>query len=238
MDHPQFRLAVDVCNATSDRLQRDVAQYFTDIIVSHDDDGTEDDDIQRAHDLIIQMNKSCPALLNNVVPQLEEELGVDNVLLRTIATKTLGAMFAENGGESLAKKYPATWKSWITRTRDKSPAVRVAFVEACKRLMIHYNVLSTEVERECRCMPVEDLDSKIDLVEAVQSKLLDGDEKVRAAACRIYAQLDYETALHHVSLDQLKQVSERIMDRKVGRPRTVISHPSDLNAQFTAVCTT
>lgn len=147
MDHPQFRLAVDVCNATSDRLQRDVAQYFTDVIVSHDDEDTETDDLQRAHDLIIQMNKSCPALLNNVVPQLEEELALDNVPLRTIATKTLGAMFAENGGEGLARKYPTTWKNWITRTRDKSPVVRVTFVEACKRLMVHYNSLSSEVER-------------------------------------------------------------------------------------------
>lgn len=45
--------------------------------------------------------------------------------------------------------------------------------------------------------------------------MLDGDDKVRAAVCKVYAHLDYETALHHVSVEQLKQLSERMLDRKV-----------------------
>lgn len=146
MDHPAYRLAVDVCKSTSDRLQGLVAQYFTDIIVQHDVDDDEKDDIKAAHELIIQLNRSCPALLNNVVPQLGEELGVDDVSFRTMATQTLGEMFSEIAGEELAKKYPATWKAWVTRTRDKSAAVRVAFIEASRRLLSHHNSLSSEIE--------------------------------------------------------------------------------------------
>jgi sister-chromatid-cohesion protein PDS5 len=46
-------------------------------------------------------------------------------------------------------------------------------------------------------------------------KLLDPDEKVRAAVCKVYSQLDYETVLHHVSEDQLRSIAGRGMDKKV-----------------------
>jgi len=48
----------------------------------------------------------------------------------------------------------------------------------------------------------------------MQRKLLDPDDKVRAAVCRVYSQLDYETALHHVSEGQLRAVAGRGMDKK------------------------
>lgn len=46
-------------------------------------------------------------------------------------------------------------------------------------------------------------------------KLCDPDDKVRAAACKLYGSLDYETALHYVSESQLRALGERIMDKKV-----------------------
>ena len=49
----------------------------------------------------------------------------------------------------------------------------------------------------------------------MQSKLLDPDEKVRSAVCKLYGQIDYETALHHVSEKQLRAVTARGMDKKV-----------------------
>ncbi|KAG8216411.1 hypothetical protein J3R82DRAFT_6516 [Butyriboletus roseoflavus] len=48
----------------------------------------------------------------------------------------------------------------------------------------------------------------------LQLKLLDPDEKVRAAVCKVYSQLDYETALHYVSEAQLRAVAGRGMDKK------------------------
>lgn len=45
--------------------------------------------------------------------------------------------------------------------------------------------------------------------------MLDPDEKVRAAACRIYSQMDYETALHYVTLEQLRDLAERTRDKRV-----------------------
>ena len=134
MDNPAYRLAVQVCNATADKLQRHVCQYFTDIIVQHSRE-EEYDEIRTAHDLIKRLNRTSPTLLHNVVPQLEEELRVEDVQLRTLATQVLGEMLADKGGADLVRKYPTTWQVWLLRRNDKSAAVRLAMVEAAKGLI-------------------------------------------------------------------------------------------------------
>ena len=53
------------------------------------------------------------------------------------------------------------------------------------------------------------------LAEMLNAKVMDPDEKVRAAACKLYSQLDYEAALHHVSEAQLRAVAGRGKDKKV-----------------------
>ena len=139
MDQPAYRLAVQVCNATADKLQRHVCQYFTDIIVEHSpDDDVEE--VQTAHDLIKRLNTSCQGLLHNVIPQLEEELRVLNVEIRVMATHTLGDMFADKGGGDLVRKYPTTWATWLGRARDTAAAVRQAFVESAKGVLINMNL--------------------------------------------------------------------------------------------------
>ncbi|KAG8906739.1 hypothetical protein FRB99_006230 [Tulasnella sp. 403] len=193
---PPQRLAVEVCTRTSERLQRSVCQYFTDVILQNDDD----DDIERirvAHDLVKSLNRECPALLLNVVPQLEEELRVDRLQMRCLATQALGEMFGDpRNGVELARKYHSAWQVWLQRRNDKAPPVRLAFVESTKGLIVNHAEFRAEIE------------------EALLSKLMDPDEKVRAATCRVYSQLDYETALHHVSSKQLKEVATRCMDKK------------------------
>lgn len=136
MDNPAYRLAVQVCNATADKLQRHVCQYFTDIIVQHSRE-EEYDEIRTAHDLIKRLNRTSPTLLHNVVPQLEEELRVEDVQLRTLATQVLGEMLADKGGADLVRKYPTTWQVWLLRRNDKSAAVRLAMVEAAKGLIVN-----------------------------------------------------------------------------------------------------
>ncbi|KAI0251942.1 armadillo-type protein [Lactifluus subvellereus] len=195
LDNPAFRLAVQVCNSTSDRLQRHVCQYFTEIIVQHAPD-EELDDIRKAHELVKQLNKFCSPLLHLVMPQLEEELRVEDLALRTMATQVLGEMFADKGGADLVRKYPTTWSLWNLRRNDKSSAVRLAFVEAAHRLLVGLPEQRDFVE------------------ETLSAKLLDPDEKVRAAVCKLYSQLDYETALHHVSELQLRRVADRGLDKK------------------------
>ncbi|KAL0958138.1 hypothetical protein HGRIS_000306 [Hohenbuehelia grisea] len=235
LDQPGYRLAVTICSATADRLQRHVSQYFTDIIVNHspenDPDADEDDDdhfaaVRTAHDLIARIHRACPALLHSVVPQLEEELRVEDATLRGLATQTLGDMYAgiasgsgpasedsasgkgkevapdameataHAHAQDLVKKYPTTWNLWLSRRNDRVAAVRLRFVEAAGHLIHALPEFKQAVE------------------DALHHKLLDPDEKVRAAVCRAYSRLNYEDALHHVSTTQLRAVAGRGLDRK------------------------
>ncbi|KAH0834786.1 hypothetical protein J3R83DRAFT_10387 [Lanmaoa asiatica] len=83
------------------------------------------DEIRTAHDLVKQLSKSCPSLLHSVIPQLEEELRVDQVQVRLIVTQALGEMFADKGGSDLIRKYPTTWNVWLMRKNDKAAGLKL-----------------------------------------------------------------------------------------------------------------
>ncbi|KZO98450.1 hypothetical protein CALVIDRAFT_495831 [Calocera viscosa TUFC12733] len=193
-----LRLAVAVCNEGAEKLQRYVSQYFTDIILQHSR-GEDLEDLRAAHNLIKQLNRDCPTLLLNVIPQLEEELRVDEIDIRLMATETLGTMFGEKttlGSGELAKKYPSTWRTWLLRQNDKAVAARVALLDAISSLLLNHPEQRGEAE------------------DILRRKLLDPDEKVRVAACKVCSRLDYEAVLQHISVDTLKVIGGRTLDKK------------------------
>lgn len=49
-----------------------------------------------------------------------------------------------------------------------------------------------------------------EMVDRVQ----DAEEKVRAALCHVFGQLDYETALHHIDVETLRAIGGRVSDKK------------------------
>ncbi|KAF4563796.1 hypothetical protein EYR36_003038 [Pleurotus pulmonarius] len=202
LDQAAYRTAVQLCNSTADKLQRHVSQYFTDIIVSessmHATSPEDFNEIRTAHELIKRLHRSCPALLHSVIPQLEEELRVEEVQLRGIATQVLGEMYGSPGGHGydLVKNYPTTWNEWLKRRNDKNASVRLKFAETAGALIGNLPQVKDAIE------------------DALNSKLFDPDEKIRGAVCKLYSQLDYETALHHVSDEQLKVIAGRGMDKK------------------------
>lgn len=194
-------MAVTVCNAAADRLQRHVAQYFGDLLTSSPDEEDEDASTASsatAHDLVKRLHRACPSVLHSVIPLLEAELRADNLPPRLIATQTLGEMYAaEKGGPELVKKYPATWTTWLNRRADVAVQVRLKCIEAVPPLLTN--------------MP----EAREALEELLKSKIYDPDEKVRAATCKVFSHLDYEGALHHVSEDLLKELAGRGLDKKV-----------------------
>jgi sister-chromatid-cohesion protein PDS5 len=150
---PSYLLAATVCNASSDRLQRYVSQYFTDIFTSSSEqlaaEGELDlDELEKAHDLIKELNRVVPGVLLNVIPQLEAELQAEHVGTRTLAIKSLGKMFAEASGtvDHLAKRFPAAWRSWLGRSKDKVTAVRVAMIEQLKDIWTAHGDLSDAIQ--------------------------------------------------------------------------------------------
>ncbi|KAG8711503.1 hypothetical protein FRC11_002628, partial [Ceratobasidium sp. 423] len=201
-DSPAYRLSIGVCTRTADKLQRHVAQYFGDLLLQHTpDDQTsmpaEDvEELRTAHELVQRLAQAVAPLLLNVVPQLEEELRVTDQTIRSIATQTLGAIFGDSNGAKLARTYPSTWSQWLLRRNDRVAAVRVLFVECSKDILLHHAELKGDME------------------EALKGKFTDPDDKVRAAVCKLFSQIDYEAALHHVTKSQLEELAGRCLDRK------------------------
>ncbi|PPQ74839.1 hypothetical protein CVT26_005219 [Gymnopilus dilepis] len=210
-EHPGYRLAVQVCNLAADKLQRNVCQYFGDLLTSSshasssrarsvtpdEKDHKEDEEhLRTSHDLIKRLHHACPGVLHSVIPILETELKADELTPRLMATQTLGEMYADKGGPDLVRKYPTTWTTWVNRKQDKHVQVRLKCVETIAPLLVN--------------LP-EQRDTLDDLLMA---KLYDPDERVRAAVCKVYSQLDYEAALHHVPVDTLKAVAGRGLDKK------------------------
>jgi sister-chromatid-cohesion protein PDS5 len=172
-----------------------LVQYFTDIIIQTSAD-EELDDLRAAHDLIRQLNRAAPGLLANIVPQLEEQLRVETLALRVMATQTLGGMFADKNGPSLVEKHSNTWTTWTHRRNDKAPNVRIALIELVPEVLMAHPTLRKE------------------LAETLDLKLEDPDDRVRVAVCKAYARLDYESLLHTVDIAHLKRLAERIKDKK------------------------
>lgn len=199
------RLTVEVCSNTKDRLQKNVAQYFNEVMISasqQDDQDERIESLNTAHSLIVQINRVVPSLLLNVIPQLEEELRAEDVQLRILATRVLGQMFAEKpsstAGETsdLARRYAGTWRAWLGRANDKSSSLRVVWAESTKPLLVHHPEL------------------RHDLTPIIENKLLEPDERVRAATAKMLGSLDYETALHHVAKSTLLKLADRCKDKK------------------------
>ncbi|KAJ3090605.1 hypothetical protein HK102_003231 [Quaeritorhiza haematococci] len=166
-----YQLAVDLCNAATDKLQRYVCQYFGDIIaeagrsVAEEGSDNSDDDsdaggagrgafagfeeFKSAHDLILEINKTAPGVLLNVIPQLEEELKVETTSIRQLSTQVLGTMFSQPfSGSKLAFTYPQVWKTWQDRRNDKHAPIRITWVEFCSDFFKHQPQLSHDISGE------------------------------------------------------------------------------------------
>ncbi|KAJ2018891.1 Sister chromatid cohesion protein pds5 [Coemansia sp. S16] len=219
-DNPAtHQLASDLANATADILQKYIYQYFNDVIVSaaqqrvgqrqQEADGQQQrarggaaagndslDDLKSAHYLILELNKSAPGTLLNVVPQLEEELGVDDVDIRILATGVLGEMFAEKGF-TLAKRYESTWKTWKGRRADTSAVVRIQWIEHAVSLYQHQPQLSRELN------------------DYIVEKLCDVDDKVRQVACHSLGLLEMSAPVQAaIGENVVRALGDRCKDRK------------------------
>ncbi|KAK3380003.1 putative SPO76 protein [Lasiosphaeria ovina] len=115
-----YQMAKSLCQQYPEKMARFVSQYFSDVIVDstgfagrpngnkdgEDSDGDEGPtgpsesdlrELKKAHNLIREVWKAAPMILQNVVPQIDAELSADNVHLRQLATETLGDMISGIG---------------------------------------------------------------------------------------------------------------------------------------------
>ena len=128
---PGYNMAVNVCNSHPDKMGRYITQYFSQVIVNASGAGsgmpstktklkgkgkgveeaedeemvgpteTELKELQKAHRLARELWRATPDVLQNIVPQIEAELGAENEDIRLLATETIGDMVAGIGAAGL-----------------------------------------------------------------------------------------------------------------------------------------
>ena len=123
---PAYNMAKTVCNSCPEKMAREVSQYFTEVIAGastssgvHEkscrknsddrddlDAGPDEDDMKeldKAHNLLRELWRACPMILQNVVPQLEAELSAEKAELRLLATETFGDIISGIGVAGLPR---------------------------------------------------------------------------------------------------------------------------------------
>jgi sister chromatid cohesion protein PDS5 len=155
---------------------------------------SDQEDFQIHHSLILQIFYNVPALLLNVIPQLEEELKVENVMIRSCATKTLGKMFARKGVQYV-DAYQSVFKSWCDRRNDKTAQIRLEWVHIAGEILKNQPEMINTLET------------------FLKSKLHDPEDKVRVGALSAIGIVcsDHPDLLHETTL---QEVASRCRDKK------------------------
>ncbi|PKS09984.1 hypothetical protein jhhlp_004608 [Lomentospora prolificans] len=268
---PAYVMAKMICTYNPEKMARYVSQYFSDVIMDASSfatrgnghkQGDEEEEavpsgpteadlknLSQAHLLIRELWRAAPAVLQNVIPQVEAELSADDIHLRQIATETFGDMISGIGAagppppptydpcqypplrfneessapvydnvlttpmcsQSFAQTYSSTYSGFLGRKKDKVPQIRAAWTTAAGY------ILSTEAggiglsrEEQSR------------LVDALNEKLNDADEKVRLAAVKAIELFSYRDVVTKLGLkggankegSVLASLADRCRDKK------------------------
>ena len=184
---------------------------------SGDEEGvgpTEEDlkELRKAHQLIRELWRASPAVLQNVTPQLELELSAENIQLRYLATETFGDIISGIGAAGLPpppimnpSAYPPITLADVTETQSAPnlltkpssplhfprahPAAYASFLRRQKdRSPLIRSVWTTAIGRilstSAGGVGLSQHEEET-LIEALAQMMADADEKVRIAAIKV-----------------------------------------------------
>jgi sister-chromatid-cohesion protein PDS5 len=183
-------------------------------------------ELRQMHETLCLLFKQAPEMLLNVIPHFAEVLQGGSLILRLLATQTLGSIFgspassliASAGHQTIAETYHSTWQIWAARRADKSVGIRVAWVDSASQVLVHQPELRETVEGmwcSFRSFSLADRPVLHLMKAALVEKLTDVEDKVRAAACKAFGSLDYEIAAQHIKAETLRLLADRLKDKRV-----------------------
>ncbi|XP_077248838.1 ARM repeat superfamily protein isoform X2 [Tasmannia lanceolata] len=190
-----YRLAVSVIQNCTEKLQPFVRGFLTSSILDQDVTGSELK--ESYHEIIFEIFQYAPKMLADVLPNLTHELLTDQVDVRIKAVHLVGKIFALSG-RHLGHEYRQLFVEFLKRFSDKSVEVRVSSLGCAKAFLIAHPSGTESIE----------------VLTALEGRLLDFDEKVRAQAVDVICELaKYNPKF--IRSDLILQVTERLRDKKV-----------------------
>ncbi|APA14981.1 hypothetical protein SS1G_13681 [Sclerotinia sclerotiorum 1980 UF-70] len=232
-----YNMAKTICNDCSDKMSRYVSQYFNDVMMEvstsggkanghrkDDADSDEDDaptgptdsdlkELNKAHRLLRELWRASPAVLQNVIPQVEAELSAENIQLRMLATETLGDIISGIGAAGpppLPNMDPAAYPPVRLDDYPVTPITSILIKPSSPQSFsqTHPSVWHSFIGRKNDKSPVIrsawttaigrilvtqaggiglNREDEVALVKSLAEKLNDPDEKVRVAAVKAVA---------------------------------------------------
>lgn len=184
-----FTFSLSVCEGNVDKMSRQVAQVFSEMLdesAKSTDDGDIDynasyQTLEKIHTWSIHIWKHVPDLLGSVMGLIGDELNSDSENIRVLATTTIGSMIAassatENNAVHFLTAHRSAWTNWLKKYSDVSPMVRSKWAEQVPAIVVSQSTAS-EVTRE--------------LGLGLSKCLKDSNERVRFASTKAYELLPF-----------------------------------------------
>ncbi|CAA6670696.1 unnamed protein product [Spirodela intermedia] len=149
------------------------------------------------HEVIYDIYRCAPQILDGVVPYITGELLTDQLDVRLKAVKLLGELFSSTE-HPISESFRPLFSEFLKRLTDRVVEVRVSVIEHVKNFLI-LNPSRPEAP---------------DIISALCDRLLDYDEQVRE---KVVAAM-YDIASHEltsISSQTSKQVAERLRDKSL-----------------------
>ncbi|KAM7514857.1 hypothetical protein LguiA_004440 [Lonicera macranthoides] len=190
-----FRLAVSVIQNCSEYLEASVCGFLTSCILNIDAIDSELREFY--HEIIFEIYQCAPQMLIAVIPNLTKELLTDQVDVRIKAINLIGRLFTLPGRHT-AQQYSNLFMEFINRFSDKSAEVRSSALLCAKSFYLTHPSGTESLE----------------VLNAVEGRLLDFDDKVRSQAVTVVCDLA-KSNLKSVPTELMSRAAERLRDKKV-----------------------
>ena len=142
-----YTMAKGICQDCADHLSRDVCTYFSEVLLPDSAEEELDmEELETAHYLINELYLASPHILSNTIPLLEAELNIENTVVRTLAVECVGKMAgARVSSANFTITYAPCWSVWLARRNDKSPPVRVKWLESVPNILTNNPDVVTDI---------------------------------------------------------------------------------------------
>ncbi|XP_059299133.1 sister chromatid cohesion protein PDS5 homolog B isoform X2 [Lycium ferocissimum] len=210
------QLAVSVIQNCSEKIEDTVSRFLRSCILNRD--AVQSEIKEYYHDIIYEIFQCAPQILLSVIPSLIHELLTDQVDVRIKALGLMKKVFSLPGNH-FAQDYHQLFVEFLNRTCDKSAEVRLITL-SCAQAFYMTNPSGKE---------------SLEVVSALQGRLLDSDDKVRSEAVTVVCDLA-RYKLKSIAPELITRVAERLRDKKVSVRKKALKKLLELYQEYCTQC--
>ncbi|XP_055832582.1 sister chromatid cohesion protein PDS5 homolog B isoform X3 [Solanum dulcamara] len=210
------QLAVSVIQTCSEKIEDTVSRFLRSCILNRD--AVQSEIKEYYHDIMYEIFQCSPQVLLSVIPSLIHELLTDQVDVRIKALGLMKKVFSLPGNH-FARDYHQLFVEFLNRTRDKSAEVRLITL-SCAKAFYMTNPSGKE---------------SLEVLSALQDRLLDSDDRVRSEAVTVVCDLA-RYKLKSVPLELITCVAERLRDKKVSVRKKALKKLLELYQEYCTQC--